>query len=620
MIQYLKIVLIYLSCCITSQARTQVIQSGDSIYFGPGLSIPVSSQIKVDGARRDKQDILSNENHGRVFFKADFIYTNNVLLDNEVDEFRYSYTKPMYSYDSLGRKYELIQKIGAFNYKFIEAECIELDENRRIKSKVKNIYVQLDTIIQDVIRIGLYMSCKDRRQLSELKKMLSFVHVVDIAHFPQNLLEFEEDDVIKNEIRSSTGNLFSKEMLSCSTPANIEEDYPKIYSRELDSLFEQFEYEELSRLLQERYFAWKWNDWTSKKELIETRLGQYGNMSIQREYGILKKWKNQQIPLSDFMNYKVGNLYKSILDTLYFLKVRQICFDTLIKEIDDNLHIEPCDFYFNNATWRSFNLADLLEAKKVKLDISNGLPHYIYRKYLNGSKSHPNYRQLQFDDQHLIYEFSPDDESLEAKILVTIQSEGDGNWVLKMDTLRGDIVSAELNTSFRFNGVTGFRAGADYLFLEAMSSGMNTFYFRSFPDSIDNYPIQVNVNSNDELISTKFYHIKKVSKLSQSEGVVEVQQVIDRKSSVKDLSTLRDYRAGEIVYLRKEELDFNQDGASDILSYGVCNGKLIFCHSLTMTNNGLGKLSENDVWAYLDSSQLFQNILLFSLIGREDGK
>jgi hypothetical protein len=612
----LRIFLIFI--CLTFELRmaAQFIERADNLYFGPGLVFPFYFSSEYYHSDKDSRYWLDGRYFSCVFLDVDYFAELEQRKLFNSDNCWYISQRKMFDCDSIGKIKESKIKSGAFDYKLIKTRCIDFyGEKKRIRRSL-DYYVILDTIIQDVISVSMIKSFATKRKAKKALAVFSNIRVVDIADYPANALKFASNNEANLLFRYSGCDLFQKQYLMCKSPEDIRKEFPELYSNEIDSLFEKFDYDLLSEKLIDGFVKLEMSKWIAKRDSLQSAFDRYGEMNTQREFVIEKKCKNLQIGLNEFMNYKNNNGYIGMLDTLAFLKIRRLLFPSCIYSFDQSISVSPWNFDIKSTSYERFKINEILFENKVRLNVSQRLPFFIYHKYLKGTKDAPMYCKLLDEPHGLVYSFLPDDESLEIKILVTITDRGMGNWDLDVDTLSAEAYRTRFDDSFFFNGLPAFRTGSDYLIMDTLQGHINSFFFQSYPDTTLVYPLRVQVNSNEELLSSNFSNYIIAGGPRHLKRIEDVGPLYPGRS----LCTIRDYEPQEVIYRRKEEMDLNQDGITDILSYGISNGQLVFCRAITLGKNGICEVPWSEVSTFFESSLIFRNIMLFSQIGYTDGK
>jgi hypothetical protein len=595
--------------------EAQVLLKGDSIYFGPcmKLSSKVQAEIEYDYCSYDLSSTNGNYATIRLWLDYDDLFEKKSAekcLDRSRSEWD---SGPVFKPDSVKMKPWRSFEANGLIYQINKG--IEYYRARTLGGKRRDeeyFTISIDTVIYDSVHLFVRSYSSRRRDLKRDIKLLRTIQPVAPENFPTNPFCTMPDSSSSRFIEVSVDKAQLKTTLPCTSLEQFKKDYANYYTSDMDNMFGTFDYGIIADTLYKRMLTQGKNKWNCEKEaLIQMFDGL--DATVQNEIRMHQRLYRNEINISDYVNHFKGTDVPTYFDTLDLIRFRQLKLSPIVQP--SSAFVEECesDMRFKSLQMMHSNIG--MEEKN-----ENVLLSFIAKKYLYSKLEKFNCTQLHNSENRLIYLFESIDSNHFKLYIANISQEPVGKWSIDVEVLDNINYGVKLDSMFYFNGITAFVVGNDFLITDQHNSEVGSSLIKSFPDSLPDFNYITLVKSPEDLFENRFQEEEKFNYPNNDFRrkhplAYAFDDMKKRRLNIRgeyDAVMRGDYAATEAIYLHSGSGDLDGDGVSEIYSYGISNGKVIFVQGYTVQNTTLVPIISEEIVRKLQYCILFKDMILYS--------
>jgi hypothetical protein len=319
--------------------------------------------------------------------------------------------------------------------------------------------------------------------------------------------------------------------------------------------------------------------------------------------------------LNDYMNYMKGKNTPSFFDTLSMAHLTQRLLPQLIDKELPSLNFANSFFRMDSEKEHFIDYKSAFDSNYLYFNLDELLEEYLYFHYVKGQKrDFVRTKLLESPDCH-VYSFEPSNPDLDNRILVSVLNEGNGNWLVRLDTLLDEAYLAPLSSMSFWNGLMMFNASEDYLIIDTLGNRPGITYIDTYPEMSQSFLCEIFLTENMEFFEWNFRDVRFSTALSDSFSS-NVSNGWDITEPTYYSRFFVHLRPDEIVYYYKGVRDLNEDGIAELFTYAISNGKPVYAHCYSAINGSLIKLDDLNTQSLLSQSVEYRNLLVASQIGK----
>jgi hypothetical protein len=616
MCKAIRIISLIFFILVASNSWAQVFYLDSTVYFSPCLAIRNRKEIEIDFTFKAGVYRLSDSTVKAIELTSEFL---TILEANHAEE-----DLEMHNYSGhINKNFvketseSYFTRAGAFTCRVQVNAGIRMVHARNKYKTVdfKNYEVSIDTLVFDNIRIVLNESCETKGELNRIIEILSAIEIVEPDGFPSNTLRIADDSLYAQFVNLAFNTTFQVAHAPCITPQELHVQFPELYSPDLDSLVAQGELAQVNHKLQSRYFKKRMKDWTEQKAFLQEKYAGWGDLSSQREKILWKRLYDGQPNLNDYMNYMKGKNAPSFFDTLAMTHLTQRLLPRLIENELPSLNFANSFFRMDSDREHFIHYKNAFDSNYLYFNLKELLEEYLYFHYIKGYKRDFVRTKLLESPDCDVYSFESSNPDLDNRILVSVLNEGNGNWLVRLDTLRDEAYLAPLNSIGFWNELMMFNAGTDYLIIDTLDQKPGTTYIDIYPQVPHPFLCEIFVQENSEIYEWSFRDVRFCNALldSLSADTTAGWDVSEPTYYSRFFAYLK---PDDIVYYYNGLEDLNKDGITELFAYAISNGKPVYAQCYSTVSGLLVKLNDSSALSILGQSKLFSNLLIVSKIGK----
>lgn len=528
--------------------------------------------------------------------------------------------KEMFTADSVRVKQIKSASTDDFDLKLYKVRTINYSNKRKGKgpkvlNRNKSWILSSDTIFDKALHVEIWSNNDSRMMGKRAFRRMKKLRLEPLDVFPDFEFKVKSDSLYWIDslgfVKNKKENLLTQ--LPCMDRASLYDQYFKIHSADLDSLLENFLYEELADSIVSRQYLLTKKKYIDGNSYLQKHYEELVDISLDRIVGIHRNLLDMKYGLDQFQNFLNKNHVATVFDTLALLKAR-------FKMFEDKISLSALNYRSEIDNFRREVHLDVMSQLEnyefpmlQSINVENDMLQLIHRQYLQGNGYVYGRRHLLDFANKDVYVFDPADSNLTGNILVTLTEQAPGKWQVQLDTINLGFDANMLSEMVPFNNKLLFKMYGDYIILDTTQSPFTFQQIKIFPDSLFDHPVVCNVKSSFELYSTTIQDF--VDNTPKEYSLAEWPIHGNRAYNNEFLQSM--FHPNDIIYIHKDIKDINADGTIDIYSFAIVNGQVVFSQCYIEKEGELIELDDTSRSQFLGDLNLYRNMITYSSMGNK---